>query len=116
VRRSIEDPDDLTAYTVFSPEGTTLEELAKAAGSRWRVGRSASRRRRGKWASSHYEVRSWHGWYRHIALALFAHAFLEAIRAKGRDIEASQAQKRAPKTAATNSLSAFKRGRGLSWD
>ncbi len=65
---------------------------------------------------SHYEVRSWHGWYRHIALALFAHAFLEAIRAKGRDIEASQAQKRAPKTAATNSLSAFKRGRGLSWD
>src|SRR5215210_1168489 len=37
VRRSIDDPEDLSAYTVFSPEGTTLEALAKVAGSRWRV-------------------------------------------------------------------------------
>jgi hypothetical protein len=37
VRRSIEDPDELTAYTVFAPEGTTLEELAKVAGMRWRA-------------------------------------------------------------------------------
>jgi SRSO17 transposase len=34
VRRSIEDPEELTAYTVFAPEGATLEALAKAAGSR----------------------------------------------------------------------------------
>jgi SRSO17 transposase len=34
LRRSLEDPDELTAYTVFAPEGTLLEELAKVAGSR----------------------------------------------------------------------------------
>src|SRR5918994_5415421 len=38
VRRSIEDPEEISAYTVFAPEGATLEALAKAAGSRWRGG------------------------------------------------------------------------------
>jgi hypothetical protein len=37
VRRAIEDPEEITAYTVFCAEGTTLEELARVAGSRWRV-------------------------------------------------------------------------------
>jgi len=112
VRRSIEDPEDLTAYTVFAPEGTTLGSLARAAGSRWRV-EIGFEEAKGQVGLSHYEVRSWRGWYRHITLALFAHAFLAAIRAEGRDIEASQ--KGAQKTAATSSLLAFKRGRGLSW-
>ena len=30
-----------------------------------------------------YEVRSWHGWYRHITLALLAHAFLAVLRSAG---------------------------------
>ena len=113
VRRSIEDPqEDLAAYTVFAPEGTTLGSLARAAGSRWRV-EIGFEEAKGQVGLSHYEVRSWRGWYRHITLALFAHAFLAAIRAEGRDIEASQ--KGAQKTAATSSLLAFKKGRGLSW-
>jgi hypothetical protein len=29
-----------------------------------------------------YEVRSWHGWYRHITLAMLALAFLVAMRVK----------------------------------
>jgi SRSO17 transposase len=29
-----------------------------------------------------YEVRSWPGWYRHVTLALFAHAVLAVIRAR----------------------------------
>ncbi len=29
-----------------------------------------------------YEIRSWHGWYRHITLAMLALAFLAAMRAK----------------------------------
>jgi SRSO17 transposase len=112
VRRSIEDPDELTAYTVFAPEDTTLGELAQVAGSRWRV-EIGFEEAKGEVGLSHYEVRSWRGWYRHITLALLAHAFLAAIRAKGIDIEASQ--KGAPKPGGTDSLSAFKRGRGLSW-
>lgn len=111
VRRSIEDPDELAAYTIFAPENTTLAELARVAGSRWRV-EIGFKEAKGEVGLSHYEVRSWHGWYRHVTLALFAHAFLAAIRAKGQDIEASQ--KGAPKPEGTDSLLVFKRGRGLS--
>jgi SRSO17 transposase len=112
VRRSIEDPEELTAYTVFAPENTTLEALAKVAGSRWRV-EIGFEEAKGEVGLSHYEVRSWHGWYRHITLALLAHAFLASIRAKGQDIEPSP-EKGAPKMEGTDSLLAFKRGRGLS--
>lgn len=111
VRRSIEGPDELTAYTVLSPEGTTLEELAKVAGSRWRV-EMGFEEAKGEVGLSHYEVRSWHGWYRHITLALFAHAFLAALRAAGR--EAELPEKGARK--GSSNLSEFKRKRGLSWD
>jgi len=113
VRRSIEDPEELTAYTVFAPEGTTLGTLARVAGSRWRV-EIGFEEAKGEVGLSHYEVRSWHGWYRHITLALLAHAFLATIHAEGQDIEIPQ--KGGPKPTATNSLSAFKRGRGLSWN
>ncbi len=113
VRRSIGDPEELTSYTAFAPEGATLEELARVAGSRWRV-EIGFEEAKGEVGLSHYEVRSWHGWYRHATLALFAHAFLAAVRAKGQDIEASQ--KGAPKPdGGEDSLSAFKRKRGLSW-
>jgi SRSO17 transposase len=114
VRRSIEDPDELTAYTVFAREGASLEKLARVAGSRWRV-EIGFEEAKGEVGLAHYEVRSWHGWYRHVTLSLFAHAFLAAIRAEGTDIEASQ--KGAPKPEGTeDSLLAFKRKRGLSWN
>jgi len=89
VRRSIEDPEEISAYTVFCAEGTPLEALAKVAGSRWRV-EIGFEEAKGEVGLAHYEVRSWDGWYRHITLSLFAHAFLAAIRAEGVDIEPSQ--------------------------
>ncbi len=68
------------AYTVFAPEGgTTLEAPARVAGGRWRVEEIGFEEAKGEAGLSHYEVRSWHGWYRHITLALVAHAFLAAI-------------------------------------
>jgi SRSO17 transposase len=113
VRRSIEDPEDLSAYTVFSrAQNTTLEALAKVAGSRWRV-EIGFEEAKGEVGLAHYEVRSWDGWYRHITLSLFAHAFLAAIRAEGVDLEPSQ-KGGLQKPKDTDSLLAFKRGRGLS--
>ena len=82
VRRSIEDPEELSAYTVFCAQNTTLKALAKVAGSRWRV-EIAFEEAKGEVGLAHYEVRSWDGWYRHITLSLFAHAFLASIRAEG---------------------------------
>lgn len=116
VRRSIDDPDELTAYTVFAPTGTTLQTLARVAGSRWQV-EIGFEEAKGEVGLDEYEVRSWHGWYRHITLALVAHAVLAAMRAAGRDIEVS-APHPAPKGGPTprpDSLAAFKRQRGLSW-
>jgi SRSO17 transposase len=110
VRRSIEDPEELSAYTAFAPEGITLEALAKAAGNRWRV-EIGFEEAKGEVGLAHYEVRSWHGWYRHITLSLFAHAFLAAIRAAGLDIRTLE--KGGLKSPAN--LSEFKRKRGLSW-
>src|ERR671913_1681268 len=86
VRRSIEDPEEISAYTVFAPEGITLEALAKAAGSRWRV-EIGFEEAKGEVGLAHYEVRSWHGWYRHITLALFAHALLATIRSAGLEVQ-----------------------------
>jgi len=111
VRRSIEDPEEISAYTVFAPDGATLEALAKAAGSRWRV-EIAFEEAKGEVGLAHYEVRSWDGWYRHITLCLFAHAFLASIRAEGVDIESSQ-KGGLEKPESKDSLWAFKRGRGL---
>src|SRR5215217_8935662 len=84
VRRQIEDPDELTAYIVFAPEQTSLQELARVAGSRWKI-EEAFEEAKGEVGLDHYEVRSWVGWYRHVTLAMFAHAFLAVIRASGHD-------------------------------
>src|SRR5918994_1494203 len=111
VRRSIEEPEELSAYTVFAPEGSTLEELARVAGSRWRV-EIGFEEAKGEVGLAHYEVRSWHGWYRHIPLSLFAHAFLAAIRSAGLDVR-RRPEKGGRKS--PGSLSEFKRKRGLSW-
>ena len=113
VRRQIDDPGELTAYVAFAPEEITLEELAKVAGSRWKI-EEAFEEAKGEVGLDHYEVRGWVGWYRHITLAMFAHAFLCAIRASGHEVEPSQkgaAARRESKTG--SSLRDFKKRRGL---
>jgi SRSO17 transposase len=115
VRRSIDDADELTAYAVFAPEEGTLEELARVAGSRWKI-EEAFEEAKGEVGLDHYEVRSWPGWYRHITLAMFAHAFLAAIRASGRDIEELQkgaVLQEEGKLLLSSSLQDFKKRRGL---
>jgi SRSO17 transposase len=112
VRRSIEDPEELTAYTVFCAEGTPPEKLAKVAGTRSRV-EIGFEEAKGEVGLAHYEVRCWHGWYRHITLSLFAHAFLAAIRSAGLEVHRRRPEKGGRKSPAN--LSEFKRRRGLSW-
>ena len=61
VRRSVAKPDELAYYVCFGPEGTTLEELVRVAGTRWAIeecfeeakGQSLPPRRRGwGWTST----------------------------------------------------------------
>ncbi len=79
VRRSHSDPEDLQGYVAFAPVGTTLQELVNVAGSRWTI-EVAFEAAKGEVGLDQYEVRSSHGWYRHITLALFAQALLTVIR------------------------------------
>lgn len=84
-RRSVDDPTDLAYYVVFAPrEGTTLEGLARVAGTRWRV-ESCFEEAKQECGLDGYEVRRWLGWRRHVTLSMLAHAFLAATRARERE-------------------------------
>jgi SRSO17 transposase len=80
VRRSLADPTDLAYYVCFGPAETPLPELARVAGTRWAI-EEGFESAKGEVGLDHYEVRRWSGWYRHITLALLAHAYLTVTRA-----------------------------------
>jgi SRSO17 transposase len=79
VRRSIAKPAELAFYLTHAPEGTSLDELVRIAGTRWSV-ESLFEQAKGEVGLGHYEVRSWVGWHRHVTLAMFALAYLAAVR------------------------------------
>lgn len=79
IRRSLIDPEDVAYYVCCAPAGTPLEELVRVAGTRWAIERCIEEAK-GEVGLDQYEVRTWDGWYRHITLALFAHAMLTVIR------------------------------------
>jgi SRSO17 transposase len=54
--------------------------LVYVAGMRWAIEESFEAAK-GEVGLDQYEVRRWVGWYRHITLALLAHAFLAVTRA-----------------------------------
>jgi SRSO17 transposase len=80
VRRSRSD-GELAFYACYSPATTPLIGLVRVAGTRWAV-EEGFEQAKGEVGLDHYEVRRWPGWYRHITLALLAHAFLAVTRAQ----------------------------------
>ena len=84
VRRSIAKPEELAYYVCFGPEDTTLEELVRVAGTRWTI-EEGFEQAKGEVGLDQYQVRKWVSWYRHITLALLAHAFLAVVRANSAD-------------------------------
>jgi SRSO17 transposase len=79
VRRSVAHPEALAYYVCFGPAETTLEELVKVAGLRWAI-EECFEEAKGLVGLDQYEVRKWEGWYRHITLAMLAHAYLAVVR------------------------------------
>ncbi len=80
-RRSISDPSEMAYYFVYAPAETALTKIVEVAGTRWAVEESLETAK-GEVGLDQYEVRKWIGWYRHITLALLAHAFLTVTRAQ----------------------------------
>jgi SRSO17 transposase len=74
-RRRPETPQERDYYLGWGPEDTTVEELVLVPGARWRV-EEAIKLAKSAAGMADYEVRHFHGWYRHISLAQLAAAFL----------------------------------------
>ena len=83
VRRSIEEQPEYAYYRIYAPtHRTALETLVRVAGQRWQI-EQAFQAAKGECGLDHYEVRHWQGWYRHITLAMLAHAVLATLRSRG---------------------------------
>ena len=80
VRRRRSD-GELAFYACFASADTSLVGLVRVAGIRWAIEESFQTAK-GEVGLDHYEVRRWPGWYRHMTLALLAHAFLTVTRAQ----------------------------------
>jgi SRSO17 transposase len=107
VRRSLSDPTQLAYYQVFAPLGTSLMRMVRVAGTRWTI-EMGFESAKGEVGLDEYEVRSWHGWYRHMSLALWAQAILTLLKK-----EATPTPEKGGTCPPQHSLWAFKQSREL---
>ncbi|MFC0696283.1 IS701 family transposase [Paraburkholderia humisilvae] len=83
-RRSLDEKREHAYYVVYAPRRLAKRQtLANVAGRRWEIeiGFEATK---GECGLDQYEVRRWQGWYRHITLALIAHAALVTLRIRSK--------------------------------
>ena len=93
-RRSLSDPTEVAYYRAFGPAVTTLAALVRVAGMRWAIEENFEDAK-GMVGLDQYEVRKWDAWYRHVTLALLAHAYLAATRHQARQAEQEKGEVRA---------------------
>jgi SRSO17 transposase len=110
LRRRVVQPQEVTAYLVFAPQETLLDEVVRVAGD-WGSGERGVEAAKSEVGLDDYEVRSWTGWYRHITLAMWAYTLLTVLRANAIALEAVNASLSSPQLG--SSLAAFKAQRGL---
>jgi SRSO17 transposase len=79
-RRSISDPTDLAFYRCEANRPVGLPELVRVAGSRWSV-EECFQATKNEVGLDHYQVRKHIAWYRHVTLAMVAHAHLAFLAA-----------------------------------
>jgi SRSO17 transposase len=79
IRRSLSDPSERAYYRAYGPAQTSLVDLVRVTGSRWRI-EEGYEQAKGEVGLDQYEVRGFRAWYRHITLALLAHAILVVLR------------------------------------
>jgi SRSO17 transposase len=97
-RRSIDDPTDIAYYLCFHPDNVEREAIVRVAGARWAI-EECFQAAKGECGLDHYQVRRWEGWYRHITMAMLAHAFLAVTAATDPKVHASWETSQSPKSA-----------------
>ena len=90
IRRNLSDPGKRAYYRVSGPASTTLAEAVRVAGGRWRI-EEGLEEAKGEVGLDQYEVRGYRAWYRHITLALLAHAVLVVTQAQEKKRETTRA-------------------------
>ena len=80
---------ELAFYRCYSPRPVTLAELAAVAGARWGV-EDCFAEAKNEAGLDHYQVRRYRAWYRHITLAMLAHAFLAVTAHAARPVQAPE--------------------------
>jgi SRSO17 transposase len=93
VRRSLHRNEkgeiELAFFRCWSPRPVTLAELVAVAGARWGV-EDCFGEAKNEAGLDHYQVRKYRAWYRHITLAMLAHAFLAVTTRAARQPAAPQ--------------------------
>ncbi|WP_208036344.1 IS701 family transposase [Streptomyces cyanogenus] len=107
-RRSLSNPGEIAYYLAYAPAGIEISDLASIAGSRWAI-EECFQAAKNECGLDEYEVRRYVGWYRHITLAMLAHAVLTALAA-----QADNDAKGAAETHQPSSHSPWRRSGG-SW-
>jgi SRSO17 transposase len=71
---------ELAYYLCCAPAGTTDEDLIRVAGSRWAI-EECFQTAKTETGLDQYQVRRYDAWYRHVTLAMLAHAYLSVTAA-----------------------------------
>jgi SRSO17 transposase len=103
VRRSLtrnaKDEAELAYYLCCAPAGTPDEELIRVAGSRWAI-EECFQTAKNETGLDHGQVRRYDAWYRHITLAILAHAYLAVTAARApKALAAASSQSRSARSA-----------------
>ena len=103
VRRSLtrngKGEHELAYYLCCSPAGTTDDDLIRVAGSRWAI-EECFQTAKNETGLDQYQVRRYDAWYRHITLAMLAHAYLSVTAATApKALAAASSQSRSARSA-----------------
>lgn len=74
-QRSLDDPGDVRYHVSNADKETSLEEMALASGSRWRVEEFFHDAKR-HLGMAEYETRAWSSWHHHMSLVALAHLYV----------------------------------------
>ncbi|WP_408637468.1 IS701 family transposase [Nocardia aurea] len=97
-RRSLDDPTEIAYYLCFHPATIEREQVVAVAGARWAI-EECFQAAKDQCGLDHYQVRKWEPWYRHITLAMLAHAFLAVTAATDPKAHAGWAHSQSPTSA-----------------
>jgi SRSO17 transposase len=90
---------EIAYYLCAGPPGTTDEDLIRVAGARWAI-EECFQTAKNEVGLDQYQVRRYDAWYRHITLALLAHAYLSVTAAIApKDLVTASSRSPSPRSA-----------------